>query len=140
MIVYSFYDYHKNCLCKLFVPSTGFEPARLATPPPQDGVSTNFTNWAVDFIYPSFKNWCPEQDSNLHTLRRCHLKTVRLPISPSGLYKERGANIQKIADFLNGTARFQSQTAIPTITKSTWHRHNTRNDILLSSPLDKPPS
>jgi hypothetical protein len=31
------------------VPSTGFEPARLATPPPQDGVSTNFTNWAIVF-------------------------------------------------------------------------------------------
>ncbi len=31
---------------KNVVPSTGFEPASLATPPPQDGVSTNFTNWA----------------------------------------------------------------------------------------------
>ena len=89
---------------------------------------------------PLSQNWCPEQDSNLHTSRRCHLKAVRLPISPSGLYKERGANIQKIADFLNGTARFHSPPVIATITKSTWHRHNTRNDILLSSPLDKPPS
>ena len=34
------------------VPSTGLEPARLATPPPQDGVSTNFTNWAE-------KEWVP---------------------------------------------------------------------------------
>jgi hypothetical protein len=27
---------------------------------------------------------CPELDSNQHTSRRRHLKTVRLPISPSG--------------------------------------------------------
>ncbi len=25
---------------------------------------------------------CARKDSNLHTRRRCHLKTVRLPISP----------------------------------------------------------
>ncbi len=29
-----------------FVPTTGFEPARLLAPPPQDGMSTNFTTWA----------------------------------------------------------------------------------------------
>ena len=29
------------------MPSTGLEPARREAPPPQDGVSTNFTNWAV---------------------------------------------------------------------------------------------
>ena len=74
----------------------------LRSPPPQDGVSTNFTNWA---IIPHSFNLCPEQDSNLHTLRRCRLKTVRLPISPSGHCKERGANIRKIAEFLNETAR-----------------------------------
>jgi hypothetical protein len=28
--------------------------------------------------------WCPRLDSNQHTLRRRHLKTVRLPISPLG--------------------------------------------------------
>ena len=28
------------------VPTTGFEPARLLAPPPQDGMSTNFTTWA----------------------------------------------------------------------------------------------
>ena len=28
------------------VPMAGFEPARLASPPPQDGVSTNFTTSA----------------------------------------------------------------------------------------------
>src|SRR5579871_4184818 len=27
---------------------------------------------------------CPGLDSNQHTLRRCYLKTVRLPISPPG--------------------------------------------------------
>lgn len=29
-----------------FVPTTGFEPAHLMAPPPQDGMSTNFTTWA----------------------------------------------------------------------------------------------
>ena len=29
------------------VPMAGFEPARLASPPPQDGVSTNFTTSAL---------------------------------------------------------------------------------------------
>jgi len=29
------------------VPTTGLEPAHLTAPPPQDGVSTNFTTWAV---------------------------------------------------------------------------------------------
>jgi hypothetical protein len=28
------------------VPTTGFEPAHLLAPPPQDGMSTNFTTWA----------------------------------------------------------------------------------------------
>ena len=28
-----------------FVTMTGFEPARLAAPPPQDGESTNFSTW-----------------------------------------------------------------------------------------------
>jgi hypothetical protein len=30
----------------LLVPMVGFEPTRLASPPPQDGVSTNFTTSA----------------------------------------------------------------------------------------------
>src|SRR6478736_7767052 len=29
--------------------------------------------------------WCPRGDSNPHTLRRYHLKVVRLPIPPPGL-------------------------------------------------------
>ena len=29
------------------VPTAGLEPARLASPPPQDGVSTNFTTSAL---------------------------------------------------------------------------------------------
>ena len=29
------------------VRTTGFEPARLLAPPPQDGMSTNFTTWAL---------------------------------------------------------------------------------------------
>ena len=28
------------------VPRTGFEPAHLAAPPPEDGASTNFATWA----------------------------------------------------------------------------------------------
>ena len=46
------------------VPSTGFEPARLATPPPQDGVSTNFTNWA---IRPQRYNFRGSKDWNYKT-------------------------------------------------------------------------
>ena len=30
-----------------FVPGTGFEPAHLAAPPPEDGASTNFATRAV---------------------------------------------------------------------------------------------
>ena len=35
-----------NDLASKKVPTTGFEPARLLAPPPQDGMSTNFTTWA----------------------------------------------------------------------------------------------
>jgi hypothetical protein len=35
-----------NSLALIIVPTTGFEPAHLLAPPPQDGVSTNFTTWA----------------------------------------------------------------------------------------------
>ena len=31
---------------RFFVPRTGFEPAHLAAPPPEDGASTNFATWA----------------------------------------------------------------------------------------------
>ena len=34
-----------------FVPRTGFEPAHLAAPPPEDGASTNFATWAGPQIY-----------------------------------------------------------------------------------------
>ena len=30
------------------------------------------------------KAWCPEEDSNLHTLRHTDLNRARLPIPPSG--------------------------------------------------------
>ena len=34
------------CFNKIyFVTTTGFEPARLVAPPPQDGESTNFSTW-----------------------------------------------------------------------------------------------
>ena len=39
----------------LIVPTTGFEPAHLLAPPPQDGVSTNFTTWAYDYKYNSIQ-------------------------------------------------------------------------------------
>src|SRR5579863_4156355 len=38
---------------------------------------------------------CPGLDSNQHTLRRCYLKAVRLPISPPGQVLFGGANIAK---------------------------------------------
>jgi hypothetical protein len=41
-------------LFHLFVTTTGFEPARLAAPPPQDGESTNFSMWPVDAGFPAF--------------------------------------------------------------------------------------
>ena len=47
----------------LFVPTTGFEPARLVAPPPQDGMSTNFTTWAlmmwtkILFLFKSINNF-----------------------------------------------------------------------------------
>ena len=34
------------------------------------------------------KAWCPEEDSNLHTLRHTDLNRARLPIPPSGLFDE----------------------------------------------------
>ena len=37
----------------LFVTTTGFEPVRLAAPPPQDGESTNFSMWPVDAGFPA---------------------------------------------------------------------------------------
>ena len=45
--------------------------------PPQSSVYTNFTTCAE----------CPEQDSNLHTLRHTHLKRTRLPIPPPGHWR-----------------------------------------------------
>lgn len=36
----------RTSLFLYLVPMAGFEPARLASPPPQDGVSTNFTTSA----------------------------------------------------------------------------------------------
>ena len=34
--------------------------------------------------YASLLVWCPEEDSNLHTLRHTDLNRARLPIPPSG--------------------------------------------------------
>ena len=36
----------KSMTYKAIVPRTGFEPAHLAAPPPEDGASTNFATWA----------------------------------------------------------------------------------------------
>lgn len=33
------------------------------------------------------KRWCPEEDSNLHSLRNTDLNRARLPIPPSGLVR-----------------------------------------------------
>lgn len=35
-----------RCAASRLVPRAGLEPARVAAPPPQDGVSTNSTTWA----------------------------------------------------------------------------------------------
>lgn len=40
-----------------FVPETGFEPARLAAPPPQGGASTNFATRAA-CKYNKLQNIC----------------------------------------------------------------------------------
>ena len=40
------FSFLEERLLKKNVPTTGFEPAHLTAPPPQDGVSTNFTTWA----------------------------------------------------------------------------------------------
>lgn len=42
----------------------------------ESAVSTDFTIWALQ--------WYPEQDSNLHTVRRGILSALCLPVSPSG--------------------------------------------------------
>ena len=37
-----------RCSCRATaMPKSGLEPLRLSAPPPQDGVSTNFTTWAT---------------------------------------------------------------------------------------------
>ena len=41
-----FRKYREILVIPVLVPMAGFEPARLASPPPQDGVSTNFTTSA----------------------------------------------------------------------------------------------
>lgn len=35
----------------------------------------------------SREKWCPEEDSNLHSLRNTDLNRARLPIPPSGLVR-----------------------------------------------------
>ena len=75
------------------VPKVGLEPTWLSPPPPQDGVSTNFTTSATWTHPPTppLLLWrrgrgmrCPELDSNQHTLRHYPLKVACLPISPPG--------------------------------------------------------
>src|SRR5262245_62943327 len=38
------------------VPRAGFEPAHLSAPPPQDGVSTNSTTWALTSLPTQTRN------------------------------------------------------------------------------------
>ena len=56
------------------------------------GFETNLvvkTEWVLKFARTKADNkskaWCPEEDSNLHTLRHTDLNRARLPIPPSGL-------------------------------------------------------
>gem|GEM_PF-4337540 len=55
------------------VPRAGLEPARLSTPPPQDGVSTNSTTWAWTLLYYHDTIASPEKNENppiLFTLKK----------------------------------------------------------------------
>ena len=57
---------------------------------------------ANDCLIKEFiKRWCPEEDSNLHALRRWYLKPVRLPIPPSGPKSMEG-DVKKPKDGVNG--------------------------------------
>ena len=56
----------------------GLQGYSSATKKPLNGIK-----WLIckEFYY---NNWCPEEDSNLHTLRHTDLNRARLPIPPSG--------------------------------------------------------
>ncbi len=49
------------------------------------GAEHNIENvfWLIKNV-KSVEAWCPEEDSNLHTLRHTDLNRARLPIPPSG--------------------------------------------------------
>jgi hypothetical protein len=60
---------------------------------------TGFLASFLDWIGPSETViWCPEEDSNLHSLRNTDLNRARLPIPPSGLV---GAHVSGRAQPVN---------------------------------------
>ena len=52
-----------------FVPTTGFEPAHLMAPPPQDGMSTNFTTWALTANKDNFFNGLGDQTLKINDVK-----------------------------------------------------------------------
>lgn len=72
--------------CGGFVPGTGFEPAHLAAPPPEDGASTNFATRAYPFgganIKLLFRNI-----QKLYALKR---EMFLLKITPVGKHTHAG--------------------------------------------------
>ena len=51
------------------VPTTGFEPAHLMAPPPQDGMSTNFTTWALTANKVNFFNGLGNQTLKINDVK-----------------------------------------------------------------------
>ena len=66
---------------------THLKRARLPIPPPGPIFSTEYSEQKIGFKpLRIYRDWCPEQDSNLHAVNRHYpLKVACLPISPSGL-------------------------------------------------------
>ena len=61
-------------------------------------------NFALASVTRSFF-LCPGLDSNQHTSRRCHLKTVRLPISPPG-HSEKSSGCKYRGNYRTGQRKF----------------------------------
>ena len=58
-----------NDLASKKVPTTGFEPAHLMAPPPQDGMSTNFTTWALTTDKDNFFNGLENQTLKINDVK-----------------------------------------------------------------------
>ncbi len=76
---------------------------------------------------------CPEEDSNLHALRHCLLKTACIPISPSG-HKLRTTNyeLRTTTDSIRASLRLTRNRKYGTITLSHFYE-KTHSDYQLFS-------